>query len=497
MKRTFKLIPIALFCICTLKMQAQTDVDLLRYSQLNISGNARFTAMSGAFGALGANFSALSTNPAAIGLYSKHEVSITGALSGNNTRSKYLDGKMREDGGLSFNVPSGGMVFVVYEGSQLETNAWRRIQLGFGVNRMNDYNNNTYIEGFNAKNSMVDKFIQNANGINPGNLNGFYEGMAYQLYLLDPIDSVKWLYDSPIKGGNVNQKKILESYGATTEMVFTVGSNYSDKLYLGATIGVPFIYYSEYSTYKETNTENLPFYRPFQSFTFSEKLQTRGTGINVKLGLIYKPVDFFRLGFAVHSPTYYYMKDNYQTGMKVDMTIAESPDAVKSQSKSGYYAYNIITPMRALLSLGFVIGTRGSVDIEGEFIDYRHMKLRAQDNFAYDVNDVVRNKYVATGNLRIGTEWRVNPVSFRAGYAMQGNPYSKDFNSEFVQHGVKHSYSLGLGFNRGPWSLDLAFQQQFGKQNYYLYNLENNKNIFPASLEQSKYIISFTLGFKF
>lgn len=492
------ILPLFLFTfVYASKTQAQNDVDLLRYSQLNLSGNARFTAMSGAFGALGANFSALSTNPAAIGLYSKNEVSFTAGLAGNKTRSQYLEGKEREDGSLRFNIPSGNMVFVVYEGSQLAPNDWRRVQIGFGVNRVNDYNNNIYIEGFNTKNSMVDQFIQNANGTPPNRLNGFSDGMAYQLYLIDPIDTVKWLYDSPISGGNVNQKKIVESYGATTEMLFSVGSNYSDKLYIGATIGVPFIYYNEYSIYKETNTENLNFYRPFESFTYRQDLQTRGTGINVKAGLIYKPVNFFRLGVAVHSPTYYHMKDTYQTGMSTDMTVVEDSKAPDNASKSGYYDYNITTPMRALLSLGFIIGTQGSIGIEGEFVNYKSMKLSAQDDFAYDVNDIVREKYVATGNLRVGAEWRVSAVSFRAGYALQGNPYAKDFNPDFIQHGAKQSYSLGIGINNGPWSFDLAFQQQFGKQNYYLYNLENTADLYPARLEQSKYLINFTLGFKF
>ena len=53
------------------RIQAQTDADLLRYSMLNPVGTARYNAMGGAFGALGANFTALSTNPAGIGFYTR------------------------------------------------------------------------------------------------------------------------------------------------------------------------------------------------------------------------------------------------------------------------------------------------------------------------------------------------------------------------------------------------------------------------------------------
>ena len=46
---------------------AQTEIDALRYSQADIVGTARFSAMAGAYGALGGDFTTLSYNPAGIG----------------------------------------------------------------------------------------------------------------------------------------------------------------------------------------------------------------------------------------------------------------------------------------------------------------------------------------------------------------------------------------------------------------------------------------------
>ncbi len=48
---------------------AQNEVDALRYSFIRHGGTARYTAMSGAFGALGSDFSSLSTNPAGIATF--------------------------------------------------------------------------------------------------------------------------------------------------------------------------------------------------------------------------------------------------------------------------------------------------------------------------------------------------------------------------------------------------------------------------------------------
>ncbi len=52
---------------------SQTSADALRYSRIDIGGTARYMGLSGAFGALGADFTTASTNPAGLGLYKSSE----------------------------------------------------------------------------------------------------------------------------------------------------------------------------------------------------------------------------------------------------------------------------------------------------------------------------------------------------------------------------------------------------------------------------------------
>ena len=56
---------------------SQNIFDALRYSNDNIEGSARFSAMSGAFGALGGELSAVSINPAGSAIFSKGMASFT------------------------------------------------------------------------------------------------------------------------------------------------------------------------------------------------------------------------------------------------------------------------------------------------------------------------------------------------------------------------------------------------------------------------------------
>ena len=56
---------------------AQNDIDAFRFSQYDYEGTARFMGAGGAFSSVGAEFSALNVNPAAIGVYKKNEISFT------------------------------------------------------------------------------------------------------------------------------------------------------------------------------------------------------------------------------------------------------------------------------------------------------------------------------------------------------------------------------------------------------------------------------------
>ena len=76
-----KLIYSLILILGTQFIVSQNIYDALRYSNNEVEGSARFSAMSGAFGALGGELSAISINPAGSAIYSKGMASIT---FGNN-----------------------------------------------------------------------------------------------------------------------------------------------------------------------------------------------------------------------------------------------------------------------------------------------------------------------------------------------------------------------------------------------------------------------------
>ena len=127
MKYFFTLI---FFITATFTIQSQSlgyqDLALL-FSGNDNNGSARFVAMSGAFGALGGDISAMNINPAGIAFY-KNSV-FSGSISTRNTEitSTYYNNSITTEEAF-FNTSQGGAVFVF---EVLNDFKWSKFSIGF------------------------------------------------------------------------------------------------------------------------------------------------------------------------------------------------------------------------------------------------------------------------------------------------------------------------------------------------------------------------------
>jgi hypothetical protein len=456
MKRIIMLFTLA---AAVLSLNAQNEVDALRYSRLSVVGTARFSGLGGAFGALGADFSSLSINPAGIGLYRSSEFSITPSLNMGNTKSVFL-GKNGEDSRTNFSLGNVGFVSVMDAGDP-KSSSIRKVMFGFGINRVNSFNNRVVMNGFNNRSSLLSVYIDESYGKTPSQLDNFGAGLAYDANLIWEDSAVNGLYYADMPNGGMVQRKTIESWGSMNEMELSMGANVLDKFYIGGTLGVPFVRYFEESSYTEDDTENRNNY--FKSFTRSESITTTGTGVNFKLGIIYKPVEFIRIGAAIHTPTYFdKMSDAWSS--KIASRFDDGSTGQASSPK-GSYDYSLTTPFRAIGSIAFIFRKIGLISADYEFVDYTGARLRASDYDFYNENDAIRNKYRPTGNLRIGTEWKYAQFSFRGGYGIEGDPYES-----FSNNSVGNSYSLGLGLREKDYFVDLAYTHSKHSENYFIYD---------------------------
>lgn len=484
-------------------LMAQDDADLLRYAMLNPVGTARYNAMGGAFSALGANFTTLSTNPAGIGFYTRHEISLTGTVLYQTGTSDYY-GKTNTVSKGNFAIPQGGGVFGVYNGTREKGKLWG-LQLGFGANRLKDFNNNVYMKAVNPQSSYMEAVAAQSSGYDFAMQDNLADigNLAYMTGLLDYTDTVNMFYGTFL-GKGLQQKRILQESGNITEMTFSFGGNWSDMLYFGLTLGVPVVNYSSVSTIEESTVDGHMLEHGFRTYTLQQEKDVSGTGINLKLGLIYKPLPFFRVGVAFHTPTRYYLKERASAALDTKTMKYELSDnsTLPTYEKYNYTdRYNLVTPAKGILSLGFQIRNFGAVAIEGELIDYRLMRMDVSDNVDYNqyIKEIVRENYRLAGVVRIGTEWKVSILSFRAGYIWQSCPYK---DKTLRDNWSNHTATAGIGFALGQrWNLDFGFMADLGKRTddfYYLIDgATGDPLVKPAKLESFKYLYTLTLGFKF
>ena len=198
-----------------------------------------------------------------------------------------------------------------------------------------------------------------------------------------------------------------------------------------------------------------------------EDLQTKGTGFNFKLGMICRISDWFRIGAAFHSPSWFgNMRDNWVANMTADYEIPDTSGITNySVTNNGYYNYKLTTPWRVQGNLGFIIGNIGLIGLDYEYVDYASSRFRANDYNFIEENSSISNSYTGSHQFRLGTEWRYKVFSFRAGASYFTSPYKNGINDS-----NQLGYSGGLGFRHHAFFMDLAFVFTGKQEDYYLYN---------------------------
>lgn len=479
---------IVLLLISTKHIIAQNENDALRYSFITYGGTARYMGMSGAFSALGADFSVLSTNPAGIGMFKKSRFVFAPGSISTSSSADYL-GENTQDELIRATINSFGFILNLKSYKE-DDSGWRTVAFGAGYNHLKNFSGDITIEGVNNNSSLLDLFMINSDGNHPDDLYD-PEWMSFMTYATDTIPNSGYEYTHPLIGiYGEHQKKLIKTQGGIGEYVFSLGGNYDNIIQIGTTFGIQNIRYSEVSEYTET-TDTLD----FQSFNYIENLETKGAGYNFKFGMIYRPVNYFRVGLAFHTPTFYTMKDIYSYSM--DSEWRQSPDIsgdMNFNATAGEYEYDyeFYSPFRMVAGVAFILSKIGIFSADYEYVNYSKARLRADDYDFETENNRISESFVNGHNFRAGAEIRLAPIYLRGGISY----YSSPTNSTFDANGSIKAYSLGIGLKTMNTYIDIAFNHSFTSKNYLMY--EYDPGMFEtAGLNLIEDQINFTIGYKF
>jgi hypothetical protein len=483
-----KIISIITFGFLSANVNSQTDLDAFRYAGESITGTARYTSMAGAFGAVGGDFTTLSHNPAGIAIYRSSEFTFSPSMYFQTNNSVFMNSTYHSNKS-NFNIGNAGLVFTHMVSNNPTSEGWKSWNFGIGYNRIDNFHSRTGFEGINPGSSMIDNFVQNSNGQSYLQLDPYYEYLAYATYLTNPIDTFSNKYSGVVSSGNVLQHKTDEAYGAKGETIFSFGGNYSNKLYIGATMGIKFLRYEYNSIYEEKalNPADTLYY-----WNLFENIETHGSGIDFKFGIIYKPNDMLRIGAAIHSPTWYVLHDDFSTEMN-----SKFDEGFQQNSKSpfGEFDYDYTSPFTAIGSVAFIFGKHGLISGDYQYTDYSDAHFDSPSESFSQVNSTIQRKYTGVHTLRLGGELIVEDVTFRAGYSMSTSPLNEVYRAGSHDYS-KQSFSGGVGFRPGNMFFDLGYVYTMSDQYYQQYTLDDIDVPGSKNTNISSNIVA-TFGIKF
>ncbi|WP_306352924.1 OmpP1/FadL family transporter [Flavobacterium sp. '19STA2R22 D10 B1'] len=487
-------------------VQAQDISDAMRYSQSNLTGTARFRAMSGAFGALGGDLSSLSVNPAGSAVFANNQMAITVSNYNIKNKASYF-GTKTSDSESAFDLNQLGAVFVF--NNQNPDSDWKKFTLGVNYDNMGDFDNSIFTAGTNPTNSISQYFLHYANGVPPGALSnpswgslgygGQQAFLAYDSYLIESNNDAGNTYFSQVPaGGNYYQDNRIVTSGYNGKLSFNIATQYQDRFYFGLNLNTHFTDYKRSSSFYESNNNTNPGGVSVQELQFNNELYTYGNGFSFQVGAIAKVTNEFRVGLAYESPTWYKLNDELSQRM-----ITYRYDASPSNPNPGsylravvdpnivtiYQPYKLQTPGKYTGSMAYVFGKNALISVDYSLKDYSSTKYRpSNDPVLSNYNTQMANILDVTSEVRVGAEYRIKELSLRGGYRFEQSPYK---NGKTI--GDLQGFSGGLGYNFGSTKLDIAYS--YFKRDYDLQAFSQGLTD-VSNIKSVNNNITLTLGFE-
>ncbi|MCW3081856.1 aromatic hydrocarbon degradation protein [Segetibacter sp.] len=511
---------------------SQAPEDILRYSYFPQHGSARNMAIGGAMGSLGGDINALFVNPAGLGLYKTREIVLSPGFGFNNNKAGFR-GTNTAAKKTAFDLGTSGVVI----GFNNAHSKWTSQAFSFGINQTANFNNVVSYNGTNNQSSFSEQFAEeiSANNIDisgtlrdPRFAYGTYP--AIYTYLVDVFkvknsnpngpDSIQVIQGVPEKllekGIALNQQKTVTTKGGVYELALGYAANMDDKFYVGGSIGLPIVNYRRITSYRESDPTNDA-NNNFAFLQHNDTLSTKGFGVNAKLGIIYKPVEFLRLGLSVQTPTYYSLTDKQASALTTNSEnfVSGNPRSVSSREftggTEGAIRYTATTPWKAVASASYVFREindtrkqRAFITADIEYAGYGGSGFGAdgetittEDQQYYkELKAVIKEQYKGAFNYRLGGELKLNTIMFRLGGAYYSNPYrtQQGAGSEAIKSNIVQG-SGGLGYRNHGMFIDLTYVHNITKDVNFPYRLTDKANTF-ATQQNTRGNVVMTVGFK-
>ena len=462
----------------------------------DLNGTARYVGMGGAMEALGADISTISTNPAGVGLFRR---SVASGSFGLVSQPDVNSFRNADKTNMSFD-----QVGFVYSTDLFGNNSILNFAFNYHKSKNFDFILSTSDRLKNASQSKLSylkgyagifNVKQNSNGTiiaedNHGNPYLTYNQLDYLYYNTVLSDA-----DGVFRYNNANGYMFDRgNTGYIGDYEFCISGNVKDRFYWGFTAGLHDVHYKGISTYTETLIDENG--AGIGNVTIDDERKITGLGFDVKLGVIYRPIEDspFRVGLYVNTPIWYDLKTfNYTTidnGSSVGMY-----DAGRI---SETYEFKLRTPWTFGISLGHTFGNYLALGATYEYSDYGTSDIRVNDGGYYDSywgdyyetssSDDIMNKHMdktlkGVSTLKLGAEYKfAQSYSLRLGYNYISSMYDKNgfkdgtlesygsyYSSatDYTNWDATNRFTVGFGYTYRKWNFDVAYMYTQSKGDFY------------------------------
>ncbi|PQJ32008.1 hemin receptor [Nonlabens arenilitoris] len=501
-----------ILCACLLgavSSYGQTIADGLLYGQQGSYGTARYRSMSGAFGALGGDLTAIGSNPAGSVIFTNHYASVSLGYTGNQTESSF-NSTFAEDNDNDFTLNQAGAV-LVYK-NQNENAAVTKFSFGLNYDDTRNYDNNLFIAGSNNI-SISEYFLSFANGVELDNfqlrpdetVSGLYRFLGedqgfgtqqgflgYQSFVIDAVDNndeFNTAYISNTGSGTFEQQLSQNSSGYQSKLSFNGALVIKNKLSLGLNINTHYIDYQRSTSFSEQNNNGAL----VDAVRFNNYLDVQASGISLQVGAIAKLTDAIRVGAAYESPTWYDVEESITQSVsarRADGSGGTITEIIDPNVVNVFAPYDLRTPGSISGSFAYIFGKKGLISLDYSSKNYSNLKFKpSSDPLFAENNQQITEELTNAGTLRIGGEYRVSNWSLRAGYRNEQSPYkNKDIMDDLT------GYSLGLGYTWGQTTLDISYDRA---ERDYSQQLFESGLTSSAAINNVQNNIIATIGFNF
>jgi long-subunit fatty acid transport protein len=464
--------------------QAQETYEIADLSTQDLNGTARYVGMGGALEALGADISTISTNPAGIGLFRKSQLTGSLGLVSQNDEQGFASANKTN---LSFDQL--GFVWA----NQMSPTSY----VNFAVNYHKSRNFNQLLSvadrlgGASQSKLTLDKFdwgvVLNDQDLTYSHVDALYHSAFYcdnssgteQSILFDANGD--YIPGAGYRFGGSDYLYHRGNNGYVSQFDFNLSGNINNRVYLGASLGLYNVNFHGHTVYAENLMGNI---HNVSDVELEDKREIEGTGVDVKLGAIFCPVEEspFRIGVYLNSPTFYSMESSNKTVLRWKVNGTPDYEGVNSSFK-----YEYRTPWKFGLSAGHTIDNYLAFGATYEYADYSTSDARIKDasyDSYYDtyssesddkMNAHIKQTLKGVSTFKVGVEYRPDKdLAIRMGYNYVSPMYKKDASrgvdvwsiancesssTEYINWKDTHRLTVGLGFNLGSgFKLDAAYQ---------------------------------------